>query len=440
MSVTSGSSGVLAPIAVEDRAMAPDLARGAMLLLIALANAHIYLHGHDIGVRGYPRDLSTADQVMTWAQLSMVDGRAYPLFALLLGYGLVQLTRRFTARGAGEREVVRLLRRRGRWLALLGLLHALLLFSGDVLGAYGLLVVVLAAALVRRSDRWLRLAALWWLLPVALLGLGQGAPLPAGVQSFLPSMGTTHLLVAAGFRLGEWLLLTAFMALGMVAAVLGGAWAARRRVLDEPGQHVRALRTVAVAGLGVALLGAQPTALMAAGVWSEPTVSAMLLAASLHTLSGYAGGVGYACLAGLLAVAWRGRPGRVGAALVACGQRSLSCYLAQSVVFVAVLASYGGGLGDELGVAQVAVVATLTWAATVVLADALARRGLRGPFEVLSRRLTYGGRGLGPAGPPPVPGISTAAPGPAGQRGSATTTPPSSARSQSGSSTYRDTP
>jgi uncharacterized membrane protein YeiB len=60
------------------------------------------------------------------------------------------------------------------------------------------------------------------------------------------------------------------------------------------------------------------------------------------------------------------------------------------VVFVALLASYGGGLGDDLGVGQVTGAALLTWLGTVLLAVGLARAGLRGPFEVLLRRLTYG--------------------------------------------------
>ena len=42
-------------IAVSARSLAPDLARGAMLLLIALANAHLYLYGRPIGVRGRVR-------------------------------------------------------------------------------------------------------------------------------------------------------------------------------------------------------------------------------------------------------------------------------------------------------------------------------------------------------------------------------------------------
>jgi uncharacterized membrane protein YeiB len=202
-------------------------------------------------------------------------------------------------------------------------------------------------------------------------------------------MGTTDPLRAVGWRLLEWVGLTLFMAGSVAAVVLTGAWAARRRLLDEPERHVRLLRTGAGAGLLVGVAGAQPFALMATQVWSDPSLPALVLAAALHTASGYAAGVGYACIGGLVAVALSSRRGPVVSALVATGQRSLTCYLAQSVVFVAVLASYGGGLGDELGVAQVAVVSVLTWLATVVLAVLLARAGRRGPFEVLLRRLTY---------------------------------------------------
>jgi uncharacterized protein len=67
-------------VAVSARSLAPDLARGAMLLLIALANAHLYLYGRPIGVRGYPIPESIADRVVVLLQMTFVDGRAYPMF------------------------------------------------------------------------------------------------------------------------------------------------------------------------------------------------------------------------------------------------------------------------------------------------------------------------------------------------------------------------
>ena len=84
---------------VTSRALAPDLARGGMLLLIALANVHVYLYGHPLGVRGYPRDVEGVDRVVALLQMTFVDGRAYPLFGLLFGYGIVQLAWRRSAVG-----------------------------------------------------------------------------------------------------------------------------------------------------------------------------------------------------------------------------------------------------------------------------------------------------------------------------------------------------
>ncbi|MGJ7441087.1 DUF418 domain-containing protein [Aquipuribacter sp. MA13-6] len=374
--------------ALADRVLAPDLARGSMLLLIALANAHFFLHGHEIGVRSYPLEGSSADRAVTWLLMTFVDGRAYPLFGLLFGYGMVQLAQRQERAGSSVSATKALLRRRSRWLLLFGLLHALLLFSGDILGAYGLLGLVLAGMAVTASDRRLLVGAAVGLVPLALLGVGH-VMTPAGATAAFWSYGTTDPLWAAGFRAGEWVMLTLFMVLSVAGAVLAGAWGARRRLLGEPARHRRLLRVGAVVGLGLAALRAQPLALMAAQVWTDPPVAVVLAAAVLHAVSGYAGGVGYACVAGLVAVAVPDRRGPVVGALVATGQRSLTCYLAQSVVFVALLASYGGGLGDDLGVASVAVVAVLTWLATVAMAVLMARAGMRGPFERLLRHLTY---------------------------------------------------
>jgi uncharacterized protein len=379
------------------RSLAPDLARGAMLLLIALANAHLYLYGHAIGIRGYPVLESVPDQLVALVQLILVDGRAYPMFALLFGYGIVQLLRRHTGGGVDAPTVRRLVRRRGWWLMLFGLGHALLLFSGDILGSYGLLAVMLAGLLIRASDRTLLVLAGCWTLPVVVIGALQGVPAPDGAESALPSMVTTDPLVAAQFRVVEWMSLTVLVAvLGLVPALLLGVWAARRRLLDEPQRHLRLLRRAAVLGPVLAAVGGLPLALMGATWWAQwwgqPSEAAVLLAAAVHTLTGYAGGVGYAAIAGLIAVRVAQRRGPVVSALAACGQRSLTCYLLQSVVFVAVLAAYGGGLGDRFGVAATALVATGTWALTVVLAAAMHRRGHRGPAEVLLRRLTYGSR------------------------------------------------
>lgn len=205
-------------------------------------------------------------------------------------------------------------------------------------------------------------------------------------------MSITDPLVAAGIRAVEWIQLTVVLSFfSLVPALLLGVWAGRRRLLDEPERHRQLLLGVAVLGVGLAAVGGLPMALMAAWWWPDPSMVATVLAGVAHALTGYAGGAGYAAIAGLIAI-WarnRDRPVSAVAALAACGQRSMTCYLLQSVVFVAVLAAYGGGLGNRFGLAATAALATATWALTVLLADGMARRNYRGPAEVLLRRLTY---------------------------------------------------
>jgi uncharacterized membrane protein YeiB len=211
--------------------------------------------------------------------------------------------------------------------------------------------------------------------------------------------------------------------LSVVGAVALGAWAARHRLLDEPARHRRLLGRVAIVGMVTAVLAGLPLASAAVDVWS-PGAGALALAGALHALGGYAGGLGYAAGFGLLAARSRARdrdpaaanrrpahpseplrrecraseadragaarPGPVVRALAACGQRSLSCYLGQSVVFVALLPAWTVGLGARLTVAQAALLDIVVWLGLLLLAAAAARAGYRGPAEVLLRRLTYG--------------------------------------------------
>ncbi|GAA1229750.1 DUF418 domain-containing protein [Pseudonocardia alaniniphila] len=377
------------------RSLAPDLARGGMLLLIALANVHVFVYGHPLGPRGYPTGLDSADQAVALLQMTLVDGRAYPLFGLLFGYGIVQLAWRRSAVGLPAPAVTKLVRRRGAWMIVIGLAHGVLLWPGDIIGCYGLLAVLMAGMLVRGTDRALITTAIVGVVVVTLLNAGSGVPLPGEQNSFLPSMSIENPLAAMAVRSVEWLGIgLLFQSIGVFAAVALGAWAARRRLLDEPERHRPLLVRLAVAGISAAVVLGLPMALMAAELWTAPPIGLIVLAGALHTVGGYAGGIGYAAAFGLLAIrlAQRGGPGPVTHALQACGQRSLSCYLAQSVVFVALLPAWTLGLGNDAHLWQTALLAIGTWLVILLVADASERAGYRGPAEILLRRLTYGPR------------------------------------------------
>jgi uncharacterized membrane protein YeiB len=388
-----------------------------MLLLIALANVHLYLYGRPLGVRLYPAELVGADRVVAAVGLILVDGRAYPLFGVLFGYGIGQLAGRRLGAGAPVPEVVATVRRRGWWLVVIGAAHAALLWPGDIVAAYGVLGAAFAGVLVAGTAVSLATTAVIGVMLCTSLGAFSGLSRPG--TAALPSVADADPLVAVGARLAEWsqnVLISSM--LSVVGAVALGAWAARRRVLDDPLRHRGLLTRVAVAGLAAAVLGGLPMALAAAGVWA-PGTDVMLLVGMLHTLGGYAGGLGYAAVFGLLAARAADadrrpaqpsepfrrecrssgtdragvRAGPVLRALAASGQRSLSCYLGQSVLFVALLPAWTLGLGARLGVSAAALLAVAVWLALLLVALASARVGYRGPAEVLLRRLTYGPAG-----------------------------------------------
>ncbi|MBF0698299.1 hypothetical protein IR146_13345, partial [Actinomyces bowdenii] len=90
--VTSFTRGVRFP--------APDVARGFMLLLIALANVPVWIDTSLAGgVLPDHQRMSDADSVWVLVRAMLVDRRAYPLFAMLFGFGLVTMINRRIASG-----------------------------------------------------------------------------------------------------------------------------------------------------------------------------------------------------------------------------------------------------------------------------------------------------------------------------------------------------
>lgn len=359
------------------RSLAPDLARGTMLLVIALAHARLL--SDDARLSG-----AVVDHAVAAFHTMFVGSRGFPMFAALFGYGMVQLLTRRRGADADQVEARRLLRRRGGWMVVFGFFHALLLFYGDILAAYGLLSLVLLGALRGPDSRLLMHAGVWFVAGSLAFG-GASLFIPDGSEA----AQDTGPLLSAGYRVIGWVVTTPLFAVMAAGPFLLGVWAARRRLLERPERHLASLRRTAVLGIGAAAVGALPLVALNVRLWPD-SAAALATATALHTLTGYAGGLGYAALVAVLAVRIGERRGVLVTALVACGQRSMSCYLAQSLAWQLLFEPYLADLGGKLRPLTAAGVGLGVWALTVVLADALRRVGRRGPAEALLRRLTYG--------------------------------------------------
>ena len=408
MTTEAVARGLRGPARTDERALAPDLARGFMLLMIVLANTPWYLYGRTAGLASvHPDEGSLLDRVTPLLIITFVDSRVYPMFAFLFGYGMVQLFGRQVAGGTPVPVARRLLRRRNLWLLVFGAVHAALLWYGDVLGAYGLAGLVMVALFFRRRDNTL---VVWALALAGSLVTGAVVALLAApvAARFTPADLTFSSFFAqstqlAGLesypasilaRLTFWPLLVVgqgLLSLVIPAMILLAFWAARRRILEEPGAHLPLLRRVAVVGLSVGWGFGLLHALDHVGVLPVPDQVFWVFLAT-QSASGLFGGLGYVALFGLIGHRLATGQAPLGVpvvAVTAVGKRSLSCYLAQSVIAAPALSAWGFGLGGVFGSAATALFAVGIWLTTALIAYASERAGVRGPAEVLLRRLVY---------------------------------------------------
>lgn len=422
------------PLPVPARRLAPDLARGFMLLLIALANVSWYLWGHAPGPVGpHPAPENLADSIIQVLMLTFVDGRAFPLFSFLFAYGMVQFYTSRRARGLPDPVVRSMLHRRHAAMLVIGFLHALLLFAGDIVGAYALAGLVVGGLFFFRRTPIVKTWALvlaGLLLLFGLLALvggiiveavgGQAAAVDATTSEVIDqTAGEPDYLVAMLWRVVTWAssALVSGILVPIPMLMMFGWLAARVRLLEDVATHRRTLVRIIAWTLPLGWVLGLVSGLQQVGVITFAQAPWMLI--GLNQAAGIGAGIGYACLFALLAQRYEANPPRPVLAVAAVGQRSLSSYLWQSLIFAPLLSAWGFALGDDIGTWQAMLLATLVWLASVVICDQLGRSGRRGPAELALRRFTYGkfaavaaGSGqpaLSPAvpsarpGPPPVP-------------------------------------
>ncbi|MFB6724700.1 DUF418 domain-containing protein [Kribbella sp. NPDC056345] len=372
------------PTGVGERALGPDLARGFMLLFIALANSHYFVAG-DRSFGGFPVGGSVLDRGVGAVISTFVDGRAFPMFGVLFGYGVAQIVRRQRESGREWWPIRKLLWRRSLVLVVLGFVHGMLLYVGDILAAYGVLLFLGVWAL-RWKDIWLFVVAGLFLV---LTALPTDDSLSTMTEATDPAMLPVNLIEQFADRLAVQPYIALLGPIGFMTPFLIGLWAGRRRILERPDEHLRLLRTTAVAGLSIAIVGALPVSLVIGGIIDRPSADDLSVLGPLHDATGVFGGFGYAALIVLIARKLADRQGPFTLAIAAVGQRSLTCYLSQSVVWAIVFTPYLLDLSGTLTTTTTALLAIATWLATVLMADRMRKANNRGPFEKLIRWFTY---------------------------------------------------
>nr|WP_010525614.1 DUF418 domain-containing protein [Nesterenkonia sp. F] len=313
---------------------------------------------------------TVADQLVALVVTVVFEAKSYVLFSFLFGLSFVH--QQAAAWRAGTSESGRTLRRM-LVLAVLGVLHGILLFAGDILLAYAILGVLLLALRGLRTRTALVLAVVVAAgFSLVILGIGALAALLSGTPGFaeaLPETPDAAAAVAAytgplpeylAFQLARWAALAPSILFGQgimaFAAFLVGLAAARAQVLERILDRSAArpiptglLVAILLPSLLVGLALSTTAAVLRHGLPGAPTTpqpAESLLASGLSLVAGPIQATGATIL---VLMVLRSRPGaRLTAALAPAGRMTLTNYLGQSLVLALLFSGLGLGLAGEV--------------------------------------------------------------------------------------------
>lgn len=393
------------------RIEALDLVRGVAVLGIVAINIAGFAGPPSWAYMPGGAGARTAADVWTFAAgFVLFEGKMRALFSILFGASLLLFIDRAEAAG---RDGLHLQVRRLGWLALLGYLHFLLLWDGDILFLYA--IAGMAALFLRRAEP-APLVAAALLLFGAWQAYGVGKWAPASVAEQLVLGGTASEKTEAGYRsqiqtrreldrkdlaamragyadeVGHKLTEKPFFPLTLVVVVIGETlayvmigMALLRTGFFAGGWSRRRLWQTAALGLGLGGAATLAVARLAmAQGWPE-----MLM----HLLINYGLGfphllmaLGYAALLVLaaprLAASW------LGDRLAAAGRMAFSNYIATSLVMTGLFHGWGLGLAGTVPQAQLPLYVAGMWLLMLGWSRPWLSRYRQGPLEWLWRSLT----------------------------------------------------
>jgi uncharacterized protein len=392
------------PTTPTERIVTLDILRGFALLGILVVNMASFA--------GTGRALPTTpwDSVASFVVDALFSGKFNSLFSLLFAIGFTIQLERLEQRGGSDAQWIYI--RRLLVLFAIGIAHAVLIWSGDVLHMYALLGFLLL--LMRNvSDRTLLVLTGALLLVPALRSLAlllflspegnaartavQAAMREASVAAF--NSGGYVDVVAQNLRLLNFSHTTAFgletnLLLGyalFVVTMLIGLLAGRHRWIQRAMENPALLRRVQwwALGIGIAFGIAQAIA----GRLVEQSIPSVwfIVMRSGYSVSRVALMIFYVAVIVQLASHARWRSWLT--PLAAAGRMPLTNYLLQSVLCTAIFYGWGLGLRGQVGVAlQLTLAFAIFFALQVPFSILWFRRFSYGPMEYLWRMASYGRR------------------------------------------------
>ncbi|MCS6908877.1 MAG: DUF418 domain-containing protein [Anaerolineales bacterium] len=401
----------LSPVQQAERIQIVDILRGFALFGILLVNMIIF--ARPIQVVLFPIDPTAPwyDRAAEWFIHLAGEGKFYALFSLLFGLGLTLQMERIEGRGG---RFVPLYARRLFVLLGIGIVHAFLIWVGDILIMYALLgfsLILFRKAKPRTLLIWvailLLLPLLFNLVVTALLEWGRSIPEASSqIQaSFAQTTALFEAELAQAYRVyanGNFAEITrqriadyfsmgpaAFLVMGfnVLAMFLLGVYLGKQGIFRNLAAHRGLFQRLLVWGL---VIGVSGNALYATLILNQSRIEpawALFLATAGQSIGAPLLMLAYVSIFCLLALSptWSERL-RV---LAPVGQMALTNYLTQSIVCTLIFYSYGLGLFGKVGAAAGIGLTLVIYLLQIPFSYWWMKRFYYGPAEWLWRSLTY---------------------------------------------------
>ncbi|QBP41729.1 DUF418 domain-containing protein [Paenisporosarcina antarctica] len=378
------------PTELQERVIAIDMMRGFSLLGIFIVNM-LAFHTPYYYINPYtwytdPSDIDT----FQWIDIAL-QGSVYPLFAMLFGYGLTMQFIKSQERGM---SFIALGIRRLSVLFIIGIIHAFLLWSGDILITYALSGFIVIF-LLRLSRVWLLVIALT-LYAIPNMGLAlltyiyvaSDGVFYSGIQEMEASV--------VAFSTGSWTDIFAqraadwsyaniesgalfLIGITILPYMLLGVVAAKSKLIERtsdklPFWFVLTLVTLVV-GYAIKVLP----------FFIEPNFYYMYVQ---DIFGGPLVAIGYAGLITMLCQLSMFR--KLFNPIAKVGRMSMTTYLTQSLIATTIFYSYGLGFYGKMDLVTGTWMAIGIFIIQLIFAEIWFSKFNQGPVEIIWKRATYG--------------------------------------------------
>ena len=379
----------LQPISLRERVDAIDLMRGFSLFGILLINM-LAFHTPLSYIDPYKWFSGNMDQTIFTGLDIFVQASFYPLFSMLFGYGLMMQFLR--AQDYGQPFMPVAVKRLVILLAF-GIVHAFLIWYGDILITYALMGLLLIGML-RLPPAWLLgLGVLLYTLPhlmftvIMFLAVTVDPNIYIGYQEAEQSVAayqSGNFAEIFSRRLTDWYYVNnpfsfIIFTVTILPLMMIGAAAAKWRMIEQVAAKKKVWLVLAAGSLTAGLL-LKSTPYLFDKNYAYQYVQEMF--------GGPLVSIGYAGIIALLSLNLKFM--KALSPLIKAGRMSMTIYITQSIIATSIFYSFGLGLYGQVDLLTGTLIAVGIFVVQLIFAELWFSKFKRGPIEMIWRRWTYG--------------------------------------------------